>query len=94
MDGIWYLDNDGSGTWNAGDRANVFGAAGWTSVIGDWNGDNKTEIGIYKDGTGTWTIMETDSGMPVLTNWIISERSDGLRLSENGAKDNYLSNLF
>ena len=33
-DGAWYLEDDGSGTWNAGDRANSFGAAGWTSVMG------------------------------------------------------------
>ena len=52
MDGAWYLDNDGSGTWNAGDRANTFGAPGWTPVTGNWNGDaTGTKIGIYKDGT-------------------------------------------
>ena len=39
QNGVWYRDNDGSGTWNAGDQANVFGALGWTSVLGDWNGD-------------------------------------------------------
>jgi hypothetical protein len=44
--GVWYLDNDGSGTWNAGDRANSFGSTGWTSVWGDWNGDTKAEIGV------------------------------------------------
>jgi hypothetical protein len=49
-DGMWYLDNDGSGTWNAGDRANMFGAPGWTPVLGDWNGEGSTKIGIYKDG--------------------------------------------
>ena len=27
QNGVWYRDNDGSGTWNAGDQANVFGAA-------------------------------------------------------------------
>ena len=54
------LTNDGSGTWNAGDRANMFGAPGWTSVLGDWNGDNKTEIGIYKDGT--WYLDYNGNG--------------------------------
>ena len=49
-DGTWYLDMDGSGTWNAGDRANNFGAPGWTSVPGDWNGDGKTEISVYQNG--------------------------------------------
>jgi hypothetical protein len=58
--GVWYLDNDGSGTWNAGDRANSFGATGWTSVVGDWNGDNKAEIGVYKDGV--WYLDNDGSG--------------------------------
>ena len=50
-DGVWYLDTDGSGTWNAGDRAHTFGAIGWTPVLGNWNGDAKgTKIGVYKDG--------------------------------------------
>ena len=39
-----------------------FGAAGWTPVIGDWNGDGKDEIGINKgyewyldyDGNGAY----------------------------------------
>ncbi len=61
QNGIWYLDNDGSGTWNTGDRANVFGSAGWTSVLGDWNGDGKTEIGIYKEGT--WYLDYNGNGV-------------------------------
>ena len=35
---------------------------GWTELVGDWNGDGKSEIGIYKDtvwyldwnGNGAW----------------------------------------
>ena len=36
-DGMWYLDNDGSGTWNTGDRANMFGTLGWTPFVGKWS---------------------------------------------------------
>ena len=36
----------GSGT----DKVYSFGAAGWTSVVGDWNGRTGTKIGVYKDG--------------------------------------------
>ena len=33
------------------DKAYNFGAAGWTSVVGDWNpAVTGTKIGVYKDG--------------------------------------------
>jgi hypothetical protein len=59
----WYLDYNGNGAWDAGaDKAYTFGAPGWTPVVGYWNGDGKTEIGVtngmnwYLDynGNGTW----------------------------------------
>jgi len=61
QNGAWYLDNDGSGTWNTGDQANMFGAPGWTSVVGDWNGDGTTKIGVYKDGT--WYLDYNGNGV-------------------------------
>ena len=60
QNGVWYIDTDGSGTWNTGDRANNFGANGWTSKTGDWNGDGKTEIGVYKDGV--WYLDYNGNG--------------------------------
>ena len=61
-DGAWYLDNDGSGTWNTGDKAYSFGAPGWTPITGDWNAIGKTSVGVtngqqwYLDenGNGAW----------------------------------------
>jgi hypothetical protein len=51
-DGVWYLDWNGSGAWDQGtDKQDYFGAAGWTSVSGDWNpAVPSTKIGVYKDG--------------------------------------------
>ena len=72
QDGMWYLDNDGSVTWNTGDRANGFGAIGWTPVLGDWNGDNKIEIGVYQDGV--WYLDYDGSG-----TWNAGDRVDMLR---------------
>ena len=61
QNGMWYLDTDGSGTWNGGDRANGFGVPSWTQIVGDWNGDGKTEIGIYKDAV--WYLDYGGSGV-------------------------------
>ena len=69
------LDNDGSGYWNAGDRANTFGAVGWTPVTGDWNSDvTSTKIGVYKDGTRYLAGTETAHGIPVRINHTCSEQ--------------------
>jgi PKD repeat protein len=62
QNGAWYLDNDGSGTWNTGDKAYSFGAPGWTPIVGDWNATGKSYIGVtngqqwYLDwnGNGVW----------------------------------------
>jgi hypothetical protein len=64
--GLWYLDFDGNGAWDGGvnDKAYTFGwnAPGVTPMLGDWNGDGRTKIGIYYngfwyldyDGSGSW----------------------------------------
>jgi hypothetical protein len=52
--GFWYLDYDGNGIWDGGvnDKAYTFGwaASGMTPVLGDWNGDGRTKIGVFYDG--------------------------------------------
>ena len=61
-DGAWYLDNDGSGMWNAGDKAYYFGATGWIPETGDWNALGFSSVGVtdaqqwYLDsnGNGVW----------------------------------------
>jgi hypothetical protein len=63
--GAWYLDSDGSGSWNGATDTTVaaFGASTDIPVTGDWNGDGKTEIGTFRsgawyldsDGSGTWS---------------------------------------
>jgi hypothetical protein len=52
--GYWYLDVNGNGQWDSqpADQFRVFGV-GLTNAVpvtGDWNGDGKTEIGIYQQG--------------------------------------------
>ena len=42
------------------DRYIPYGATGWTYLVGDWNGDGKSEIGIFKDGV--WYLDYDGSG--------------------------------
>jgi hypothetical protein len=52
--GYWFLDRDGIQSGNVrGGQPQVFGWNGATPVVGDWNGDGKTEIGVYNKG-GWW----------------------------------------
>ena len=80
---LWYLDYDGSGTWNAGDRTYNFGLTSDQPVAGDWNGDGRTEIGVKRgnlwyldyDGSGTWNAGDRTynfgltSDQPVAGDW-------------------------
>ena len=58
VDGTWILDYDGNFAWTpqGGDKV-----LNWTTqpvvgkpVVGDWNGDGKTKIGVYYNGT--WIV--------------------------------------
>jgi hypothetical protein len=52
--GFWFLDYDGNYQWDGGnvgvDKAVGWGWAGVTPIVGDWNGDGKTKIGVYAGG--------------------------------------------
>ena len=49
--GIWSLDSNGDKAYNSGiNTPKIFrGEAGWTPIVGDWNGNGTTKIGVYKD---------------------------------------------
>ncbi len=53
--GYWYLDSNMSWAWegNPPDTLGIFGIGltGAIPVVGDWNGDKTTKIGVYIDGT-------------------------------------------
>jgi hypothetical protein len=63
----WYLDTNGNGVWDGtepgGDQHYYFSmGSGYTPIVGDWNGNSKTKIGLtngldwYLDtnGNGVW----------------------------------------
>ena len=57
------MDYSGDGQFipATSDRYIPYGATGRTQLVGDWNGDGTSEIGIYKDGL--WYIDYGGSGV-------------------------------
>jgi PKD repeat protein len=53
LNGEWWLDANGDGSWNNGDEYHAFGSPGVQAVTGDWNHDGKDEIGVFYNG-GWW----------------------------------------
>jgi PKD repeat protein len=51
--GTWWLDYNGNGTYDGPviDSYYSFGGPGNTTVIGDWNGDGRTKVGVFNNGT-------------------------------------------
>jgi hypothetical protein len=57
--GEWHLDIDGDGDFEGCDAdacVRVFGAPGDLPVTGDWNGDGKTKIGVFRPALGEWLL--------------------------------------
>ena len=50
-EGMFLLDYDGNGEWNGDtiDRLYFWGVAPGLPVTGDWTGDGKTKVGIFRD---------------------------------------------
>ena len=81
--GHWYLDVNGNGYWDNTDQnaAIAFGWIGSTPVVGDWNGDGKSDVGVYAvnpntsqgvwyldvNGNGTWD--STDQAGEISLGW-------------------------
>jgi hypothetical protein len=48
--GIWYLDINGNGVFDSGDKTVAFGQAGDIPVVGDWNGTGTIKLGLFRRG--------------------------------------------
>jgi hypothetical protein len=57
--GKWYQDLNGNGQW---DGCGVdgcygpFGMSGDQAIAGDWNGDGRVQIGVFRPSTGKWYL--------------------------------------
>ncbi len=62
---IFRLDYNGNGIWDGTtiDRQYSFGATGDLPVSGDWNGDGRTEIGVYRSTTHTFYLDYNGNGV-------------------------------
>ncbi len=66
LNGFWVLDYNGNGTYDGtgvgGDKFYGFGGAGaaYVPVVGDWNGDGRTKIGFYNNGS--WALDTNGNG--------------------------------
>jgi hypothetical protein len=40
----------------------VFGAAGYTPVAGDYDGDGRADLTVYQESTGTWYVLSSSGG--------------------------------
>jgi hypothetical protein len=68
----WYLDQNNNGTWDGtfgGDIFFQFGLPGDMPVVGDWNGDGKSKVGVMRcpvgPGTCTWYLDAGNERTPI-----------------------------
>ena len=88
FNGFWALDYNGNGVWDGPAGGDEFIAlsyrAGETPVVGDWNGDGRTKVGVFSNGTwaldyngnGVWDLADKMYGfsagagdIPVVGDW-------------------------
>jgi hypothetical protein len=63
--GLFVLDYDGDGQFTAADKAYNLGVgtqAGDVPVVGDWNGDGKTKVGLFRQGF-FWILDSNGDGV-------------------------------
>jgi hypothetical protein len=61
---LFYLDANGNGAWNGAliDKAYSFGLTGDIPITGDWNGDGRTEIGVFRPSTQLFYLDANGNG--------------------------------
>jgi Cysteine-rich secretory protein family/Carboxypeptidase regulatory-like domain len=60
--GEWILDTNGDGVYDAGDTVFTFGLGTDKPVVGDWNGDGKDEVGVFRNVNGVGQFILDTNG--------------------------------
>jgi hypothetical protein len=62
--GMWYLESNGNGRWDGceTDSCFHFGVTGDLPIAGDWNGDGKSKVGVFRPSTGMWYLDSNGNG--------------------------------
>ncbi|MBI3464276.1 MAG: VCBS repeat-containing protein, partial [Planctomycetes bacterium] len=67
--GEWFIDLNGNGTWDKDDLWAKLGYRDDMPVTGDWDGDGKTDIGIFGPAwPGDPRAVKAEPGLPEATN--------------------------
>jgi hypothetical protein len=64
--GYWYLDRNGNGVLDGCEWSScryLFGKPGDRPVAGDWTGNGKTRIGVFRPSTGKWYLDLNGNGV-------------------------------
>ena len=67
-DSYWFLDVNGSDSWDVGDERFRFGTVGDIPAVGDWNGDGTDVVCVFRNGT--WYLDTNGS-----RRWEIGDQS-------------------
>lgn len=75
--GTWTLDRDGNRSFDAGiDWRFRFGRRGDWPLVGDWNGDGRDDVGVYRPTAGKW-ILDNNGNPFDGVNLVFSRRQRG-----------------
>lgn len=67
VDGRWFIDLNGTGSWDAGDLQLTLGRPGDLPVVGDWDGDGKADVGVYSIDEAT--RFGRTGEQPIVGDW-------------------------
>ena len=60
--GTWFLDTNGNRSLDAGDATFVYGLPGDQPVVGDWNGNGHTKVGVFRNVNGVGEFILDTNG--------------------------------